>query len=181
MLMFNCKRKDSYLANLNTRTETHGDEVVPVATITLRSEHKNTVLDQFHPDLLESFYAKAKHDKKQMELVNSQLAQQDMFTELKYPKMKPFVWDEKYPGYRIKFIDELAPESDACHVILGDCELTGIKFQMKANGIVMIEYKANCYPTGDDVIWLYSHQGLNVMVTVLPPEADKQQKLAAVN
>jgi hypothetical protein len=174
--MFKTELREMQLSNLNTRTEKHGPENVGAADLSLQFEDSNKILELFEKGLVKRFYrAATKGDVEvQPEL---DMKHPDYLPILQCKKIKKISWEEEYPGYRLRIMNQL--NDDECDVLLVDAELKGFTFELKEGGTVIVKFKVGCTPQGKDVAYLFEHLGSNISVTLEPPSADKQAELAA--
>lgn len=157
--MFNLENKDVVLSTLTTRTE--GADI-PAASLRCAISMNNTVLDDFAPGLLNSFYEK--HKKEQVELIKS-----DMLPDLKFQKMKKFSWDEEFENVLVRINENIEVEN--ARFIFPECTLKNFKFELKQGGSVIVEFTINCKPEAEAIGWLYSHQKSSIPITVEAGEA----------
>jgi hypothetical protein len=167
--MFEVTKEDLLLKNVTLRTENHGDEKVPAASLKLEYEGQNSILNQFDAKLLPSLY-EAK-DKEQAELI-----QDDLLPDLKFNHIKPLAWDDEYEGYRVRLVNDLEPEE--ARFIFDDCVLKGFKFELKDRGFVKVSFTINCRPEPEAIAWLYNQLEHNALITLEPPEETQLHDLA---
>lgn len=161
--MFNLECKDVKLQKLTTRTEKHGHEEVPAASLTCEITLPNTVLDCFDSALLQAFYEnKDNEDREQGELIEGDLR------DYRFSKIKSIPWEDEYTGVRVKLINDL--DHDEARFIFPECKIKSFKFEMKDGGSVLVGFTINCQPSGEEIGWLYDHQKKNVLMTIEPPE-----------
>lgn len=173
--MFKTELKEMLLSNLNTRIEKHGADNVGGADLSFQFEDSNKVLEAFEKGLVKRFYRAAqKGDEVQPEL---EMKHPDYLPVLQCKKIKSIKWEEEYPGYRLRIMNQL--QDDVCDVLLVDAELKSFTFELKEGGTVLVKFKVGCTPRGEDVAYLFEHLGSNISVTLEPPSADKQAELAA--
>ena len=160
--MFNLNNKQVKLTTLTTRTE--GADI-PAISLRCVISMSNTVLDDFAPGLLTSFFEKQKKD--QVELIKS-----DMLPDLKFKKMEKFSWKEEFENVLVRINEEI--EQDNARFIFPDCTLKNFKFELKQGGTVDVEFTINCNPEPDAVGWLYGHQKKTMPMTI---EAGEEPQL----
>ena len=159
--MFNLDNKYVTLATLTTRTE--GADI-PAASLSCKIDMDNSVLDDFAPGLLKSFYEK--QEKEQVELIKS-----DMLPDLKYQNMKKFSWSEEFENVLVRINEEI--EQDNARFIFPECTIKNFKFELKQGGTVVVHFTINCKPESDAIGWLYSHQKQQMPITIEAGEAQQ--------
>jgi hypothetical protein len=159
--MFELNCKDVKLKSLTTRTEKHGHEKVPAASLKCAVTMPNTMLEKFDSRLLNSFYENKKAEQ-------GELLENDMFPDLLFEKLGVIPWGEEYDCVRVKVINDLNTEE--ARFIFPECKVKGFKFTFKDGGSVDIEFTINCRPEDSEIGWLYGRQEKNIMLTIEPPE-----------
>ncbi len=167
--MFQLKCKDVLLDNLTTRTEKHGDEDMPAASLKCSIDMANTILEEFAPGLLASLYER--REKEQAELIKN-----DMLPDLKFHHMKPIAFDLELENYRFLVVNNI--EHSHNDYIVPDCTLKNFKFELKDGGTVNISFTINCSPEPDAIAYFYEQQKHNVLMTLEAPENAQVADLA---
>lgn len=162
--MFELICKEIILENLTTRTEKHGDEDMPAASLKCAIDVSNQILDQFAPGLLESLYERKQKD--QAELIKN-----DMFPDLKFHHLKPLSFELELEGYRFLLVNNLEHKNND-HII-PDATLKNFKFELKDGGSVHVTFTINCAPEPDAIAYFYKQQKHQILVTLEPPEEAK--------
>lgn len=166
--MFELKCKDVRLDNLTTRTEKHGDEDKPAASLKCSIDVSNQVLEQFAPGLLTALYEQKEKD--QAELIKN-----DMFPDLRFHHLKPIAFELELEGYRFLVVNNL----DHAHndFIIADVTLKNFKFELKDGGSVHMSFTINCEPSPEAVAYFYKQQKHEVLITLEAPEQAQVNEL----
>lgn len=173
--MFSTDKQEMHFSNLNTRSEKHGPEDKPAADITLSCSFPNKVLNSFQDGLMERLYDKPPEDEKNLEM---DVTHADFFPALACKKIKPFKWDEKWPGYRFRVMNDREEKKETCFVLLADATLKDFTIELQDNGVVKLTFKVSGQFTGKDVAYFYEHPNSNLIVSLEPPSPEKIAELA---
>jgi len=156
--MFQLTDHTATLAKLTTRTEKHGDDDVPAASLRLRVAVASSLLDMFNPALKKTFYCKPRVGDQQ----SIPFDKGDDLTAIAIPEIKHVGWDAEYPGYSLE-IGVGLEASEPVH--LGDVTLSKFAFEFSVAGT----------PDGEQVARLYEWQGQELQLTLTPPSAAQQK------
>lgn len=168
--MFELTDHTATLAKLTTRTEKHGEDDVPAASLRLRVAVASALLDLFNPALKKTFYCKPRVGDQQ----RIAFEQGDDRTAIAIPEIKTVGWDAEYPGYSLALGVGLEASEP---VSLSDVTLSKFSFDFIEGGSAVIEFSVAGTPDGDQVARLYEWQGKDLQLTLTPP-TQKQQKAA---
>lgn len=166
--MFQLTDHTATLAKLTTRTEKHGDEDVPAASLRIRAAVASSLLDMFNPALKKTFYCKPRvGDQQRIPFENG-----DDRTAIAIPEIKHVGWDAEYPGYDLALSVGLEA-SEALN--LADVTLSKFAFEFIEGGSAVIEFSVAGTPDGEQVARLYEWQGQELQLTLTPPKASQQK------
>ncbi len=165
--MFQLTDHAATLAKLTTRTEKHGDDDVPAASLRLRVAVASALLDMFNPALKKTFYCKPRVGDQQ----SIPFEKGDDRTAIAIPEIKHVGWDAEYPGYSLE-IGVGLESSEPVH--LSDVTLSKFGFEFIEGGSAVIEFSVAGTPDGEQVARLYEWQGQDLQLTLTPPKASQQ-------
>jgi hypothetical protein len=137
--IFTLVKERCTLANMNIRTEMHGDERQRAVDLQFDFSGANNLLAKLHPDLRAAFYRPD--------------ATEDMVTpthmpHLRFPLMGPISWDLEIPRTRLQLHGE-RPEDD---VVLGDGKTNKFKLQLLDGGTVKWHFRVQFSNPSDKAI-----------------------------
>jgi len=102
--MFSLQKQQTAINSFTPRMEKHGPENVLAGTLKCETTMHNSVLDLFDKGFKKLLYRKpAPGEQTELPLEVS-----DGLTSRKLPQLKPLVWDEDFPGYKIEIQSGLA-------------------------------------------------------------------------
>ncbi|MCA8324062.1 hypothetical protein [Burkholderia cepacia] len=155
---------DNTLAKIVSATnvsEKHGAERVPALSIGLYVLMGGEVLGDFDPSLRAMLYRKPQPKPGELPM------EHDGLTELRYPHMRNFAWDRKWPGYLLRFHIGASGIED---VILAECELKDIRFTTQEGGSVGINFKIAAHPnSAEDHGKICTRLQQEIGITLTPP------------
>lgn len=167
--MFGLNTHMSKILGVDLRTETEEDkDPVGACDISISTEIPNNALLEFHPLLKESFYAP------------DNTAQPDMLDgtvympNLKFPAFPRFPWKADLEGY--KFIAHTGV-NERSEIKMDDVKINSIKFKMKDKGMVDMGFIIRAHDNPGDIDKLRKLLGLEVQITLVPPDEAKQHEL----
>lgn len=169
--MFQLTDHTATLAKLTTRTEKHGDDDVPAASLRLKVAVASSLLDMFNPAIKKTFYCKPRVGDQQ----SIPFDKGDDRTAIAIPEIKSIGWDAEYPGYALAIGVGLESSEP---VSLKDVTLSKFNFDFIEGGSAVIEFSVAGTPDGEQVARLYEWQGQDLQLTLTPPKAAEQQKAA---
>lgn len=169
--MFQLTDHTATLAKLTTRTEKHGDEDVPAASLRLRVAVASSMLDLFHPSIKKTFYCKPRVGDQQ----SIPFDKGDDRTAIAIPEITEIHWDAEYPGYGLSIGVDLEASQP---VALSDVTLSKFGFKFIEGGSAIVEFSVGGTPSGEQVARLYDWQGQDLQLTLTPPSTSAQQKAA---
>jgi hypothetical protein len=127
------------LANLNIRTEMHGDERQRAVDLQFDFSGANNLLAKLHPDLRHAFY-------KQQD--TQDMLSNDHTPVLRFPLMGPISWDLEIPRTRL----QLHGETPADDVVLGDGKTNKFKLTLMDGGTVKWHFRVQFSNPDDKAI-----------------------------
>lgn len=166
--MFQLTDHTATLAKLTTRTEKHGDEDVPAASLRLKVAVASSLLDMFNPAIKKTFYCKPRVGDQQ----SIPFDKGDDRTAIAIPEIRSISWDAEYPGYALS-IGVGLESSDP--VSLSDVTLSKFNFDFIEGGSAVVEFSVAGTPDGEQVARLYEWQGQDLQLTLTPPKAQQQK------
>lgn len=169
--MFQLENHHVVLSKLTTRTEKHGDEDVPAASLRITAAVHSGMLDLFNTSLRKTFFCKPRVGDQQ----RIPLEAGDDRTSIAIPEIKDLSWDAEYPGYQLSLGVDLEASKP---VVLKGVDLSKFAFEFIEGGSVRISFSVACTPDGDQVADLYEWQGKELLLSLTPPKADAQKKVA---
>lgn len=171
--MFTLNEQQGKIANVNVRSEKHGDENVKACDLKIETTLHSSVLDCFDKGLRKILYRKpAAGEQSDLPLGD------DGLTARKLPRLAPLKWDEDFPGYKLHITTGLAVNEV---LKLDDVELSNFIFEPMDGGSVAITFRASLHPDGRTAGKLFQLVQETREITLIPPDADdaEQSKLAA--
>lgn len=169
------------IANVNVRSETHGDDHVPGLDVAVRTTMSNDALAMLYPKLKQALYEKqragaaaANDDEEQREL---QLPVSDL-PSLRFPDLAPQRSSRKFEGYTF------VVETVGRQVTIPDCKVNTIVFECIEGGSVVLTFRVQAAAGSVDAD-TYGTLGMamalcqDVTGALTPPAAAAQQEQAA--
>lgn len=166
--MFQLTDHTATLAKLTTRTEKHGDEDVPAASLRLKVAVASSLLDMFNPAIKKTFYCKPRVGDQQ----SIPFDKGDDRTAIAIPEIRSISWDAEYPGYALSIGVGLESSEP---VSLSDVTLSKFNFDFIEGGSAVVEFSVAGTPDGEQVARLYEWQGQDLQLTLTPPKAQQQK------
>ena len=166
--MFQLDQHHVVLSKLTTRTEKHGEDDVPAASLRIVATAHSAKLDDFSPALRKTFFCKPRvGDQQRIPLESG-----DDRTSITMPEVKEISWDAEYPGYSLSLGVDLEASDP---VLLKGVTVSKCHFEFIDGGSVRIAFSVACTPDGDQVADLYEWQGKELVLTLTPPAASQQK------
>lgn len=159
--MFSLKETDLQLANVNPRTEKHGEESVLAADLKLSFKTSNDILSEFHPSLKSALYGK--QGGSQGQLVDDP----GHLPELRFPQIGRIKWEKKFAGYTLRVHQGATGVDD---IVLTDCRVDKFEFDCLDGGSVVFSFRIQAHPDAAQVGRLCALIQQPIMVTLDPPE-----------
>ena len=155
------------LANVNARSELHGEERQAAGDLKLHIEGPaKELLDQIHPTLRTALFF---HDSAQPgDLVDKANEDNpDYLPHLRFPNLVvPLKWNEEMTGGKVTIHYGIDAKSD---IVLADVKVNGLAITPKAGGSVEIELRVQAHPAEEQFGKLCSMIQSQVQVTIEPP------------
>lgn len=162
--MFSLSHFTLLLANVNIRSEIHGEEKKTAVDLKLTVKTSNDILSEFDPSLKSALYAKAQAS--QAELVNDP----GHLPALKFPLMGPIKWAKEFAGYDLRIHWGTTGEQD---IVLQDCQVAKFSFDCMDGGSVLFSFRVSGHPDAKTIGRLSEMIQQNIEVTLQPPESDE--------
>ena len=160
---FNLVRERCLLANLNIRTEMHGDQRESAVDIAFEFDSANNLLAKLHPDLRATFYRT--DDTK--DLIDG-----EHMPHLRLPLLGPVAWEVEIPRTKLRVHDVDGEQHD---VVLGGGRTNKFKLTMKEGGTINWKFRVQfSKPDEEQVARLM--RVLNQKVPVSLECADEEEK-----
>lgn len=153
-----------------SRTNKHGNERVPAATLQLIYRSSNDVLSEFNSDLKASLYRRPHNDEGDMaDQADTRLDDPGYLPCLKYPNMKNKVsLADKLVGATVTVHHGIGGQSD---LVLGDCTVDKFQFDPQEGGTVVVSLNVACMPSNGQAGELHGKQDQDVVITITPPDS----------
>lgn len=160
--------------HFTSRTNKHGNERVPAATLTLIFRTSNDVLSEFNPELKASLYRRPHNDEGDMaDKADTRLDDPGYLPCLKYPNMQNKVaLNDKIVGAAVTVHHGIGGKSD---LLLDECTVDKFQFDPQEGGTVVVQLNVACTPSQAQAGELHMKQDQDVVVTITPPDADDGQ------
>ncbi|MDS1141753.1 hypothetical protein RE432_15030 [Pusillimonas sp. SM2304] len=157
-----------------SRSEKHGPERVPAATLTLKYHSPNDVLSEFSPDLKASLYRRPHEGESDMaDSADTRLDDPNYLPRLKFPNMTNVIQINKViAGAAVTVHYGLRGKSD---IVLDDCKVHGFKFDPQDGGTVIVTLNVDCSPSPEQAGYLHSLQDQEVTISISPPQDSQGQ------
>ncbi|MCY1218253.1 hypothetical protein D9M72_301950 [compost metagenome] len=168
--MFSIKEQECRL-HFISRTNKHGNERVPAATLQLVYRSSNDVLSEFSPDLKASLYRRPHATEGDMaDQADTRLDDPGYLPSLKYPNMKNKVsLADKIVGATVTVHHGIGGKSD---LVLDECTVDKFSFDPQEGGTVVVSLNVACIPSAGQAGELHTKQDQDVVITITPPDAD---------
>src|SRR6185312_5045683 len=169
--MFSLQKQQTAINSFTPRMEKHGPENVLAGTLKCETTMHNSVLDLFDKGFKKLLYRKpAPGEQTELPLEVS-----DGLTSRKLPQLKPLVWDEDFPGYKIEIVTGLALDEV---IKLDDVELSGFVFEALDGGSCKVKFTANFNQDGRTSGKLCQLIQETVELSLIPPSRDEKDLAA---
>lgn len=163
--MFSLEKHTVKITHASLTAENHGkDNHATGMTLKFKANVPQTALDQFSPRLRTTlFREQTTDDQLDIERTN------DGLVAVQFPRLKPFAWDEKFPGYDAEIGSPgLGLEEP---IIIVDAELSGITFRPLEGGSVELCGSLYFHPDEDEIGPLARLMKEDAELTLTPPSA----------
>ena len=165
--MLSLDRITATLANVNLRTELHGEDREPAADLKFESRIGNDVLAHFHPSLKSALYVRG---------ADGDLADQGMPDALLVRRfgdaLGPLKWAMEIVGCTLTVHHGISERSD---VVLPDATADSFVLEVQEGGQVDITFRVRAHPVARQVAVLYEQQRESVEISLEPPSADEAE------
>lgn len=157
-------------ASLNA--ENHGrDNHATGMTMKFKAIVSQTVLDVFSAALRVTLF-RAQKAGDQLDLAR----ENEGLVVVQYPKLKPFVWDEKFPGYSFAVGSPSIGLQEP--ISIDDATLKDVSFKALDGGSVELGFSLYFHPEESQFGPLARLMKEDAELSLTPPSAEKQQQLA---
>ncbi|MGY6271049.1 hypothetical protein [Achromobacter denitrificans] len=157
--------------HFHSRSNKHGNERVPAATLQLTFRTSNDVLSEFSPELKSSLYRRPHPGEGDMaDDADTRLDDPNYLPRLKFPNMKNKVSiDDKIVGATVTVHHGIGGKSD---LVLDECLVDKFSFDPQDGGTVVVSLNVACDPSTSQAGELHGKQDQDVFITITPPDAD---------
>lgn len=167
-------RLDNVIAQLSfqSRTEKEGKKRVPATTLKFVATVPADMLGKFDAHLKASFYRKElKTDEPVPDMadegIKEEMAAADGLNRLKYSRADNIIeWEELFPEYTAVIDFGAGPDSA---IELEEVTIDAFQFTLKDGGSMGIQWNVSCHPDQEDAGKLYTLNGSQVTISLLPP------------
>lgn len=159
-MQFELKKQKAKLGAVNVRSELHGGERLPAATLLLKIVSSNDLLSEFHPGLKSSFYERSDD----VDLVT----EPGQLTRLRFPDLGRLRWDGAIVGAEV-----VIDYGIGTLIALETCTVDGFLFELLDGGSVILTVRVQCHPTEKQFGQLAALVQSEIDLSILPPEADE--------
>lgn len=161
-MQFTLDRTTVKLANVNLRSELHGEEHKPAVDLKLEFAIGNDVLAQFDPALKSSLYRKVGALDAQQDLV----AVEGHLPMRLFPRMSPFSWDDKVAGAKVTIH---VPSGLRDDIVLEACDVDNFRIECQDRGVVELAFRIKAHPDEKQIGRLASMVQQDVLLSIVPP------------
>jgi hypothetical protein len=154
------------LANVNARSEVHGEEREPAGDLKLEAFLPNDVLVEFDPALRSLLYYF--DESQQRDLVDEgKKGDANYLPDLRLPKLVgPFRWDDEMLGATIS----LRVRGEKSRVELADAKVNNFTIEVQEGGTVLLSFRVQAHPDERKFGKLCTLIQRDVEVTLIPAE-----------
>lgn len=165
--MLELTRITALLANVNLRTELHGEDREPAADLKFEARVGNDILAHFHPSLKSAFYVRG---------TDGDLADQGMPDALLVRRfgdqLGPLKWAMEIVGCTLTVHHGISEKS---HVVLPGATADSFVIEAQEGGQVDITFRVRAHPDAKQVAVLYESQQRHVEISLEPPSEDQAE------
>lgn len=166
--MFQLDKHIVKITSASLNAENHGDDHRTGMTIGFKAAVDASLLDSFDKKLRPTLFRKQKAGD-QLDIERSN----DGLVAVQFPKLAPFSWTEKFPGYEA----DLGPVGAAEPIQIVDATLKDIKFRALEGGSVELSAKLYFNPDEDEIGPLARLMKEDAELTLTPPSAQAAEDL----
>ena len=165
-MMFALTNQNVTLAHVNARVEMHGEEREPAADLKFSVMLPNTVLNQFHPALLNMLYFN--DATKQRDLADQ--GSPDVVPDLRMESLgMPIKWNGEMVGGRLAIHIGVDEQS---WLIFSTIKVNEFRINAHDGGICEIVFRVQCHPNEHQFGKLCQMIQQEIPLTLAPPSAD---------
>jgi hypothetical protein len=158
--MLDLKNHIVRVTSVSLNAENHGEDHRTGLTLGFKTAIEVSALDKFDPGLKTTLFREQKPGD-QMDAINKN----EGLTEVKFPKLAPFAWTEKFPGYEADI--GVVGSQDPIQAI--DVTLRELKFKALQGGSVELSGKLYWNPEEDEIGPLAKLMKEDAELTLIPP------------
>ena len=168
--MFGLEQHVVKITHASLTAENHGkDNHATGMTLKFKTSVSQDVLDVFSKKLRTTLFRKQqKGDQLDLDREN------DGLVMVQYPKLKPFVWDEKFTGYDAQISAPSIGLAEPIEIV--DATLSGISFRALEGGSVELCGSLYFLPDEDEFGPLAKLMKEDAELTLTPPTAQAQER-----
>lgn len=156
------------LANLNVRTELHGEDREPAADLKLELRASNDILAHFHPSLKSMLYVRGEGG----DLADQGMPPDALLVRRFADKLGPLKWAMEIVGCTLTVHHGISEKS---HVVLPGATADSFVIEAQEGGQVDITFRVRAHPDAKQVAVLYESQQRNVEISLEPPSEDQAE------
>jgi hypothetical protein len=167
--MFTLNNETVRLANINTRTEKHGEDDVLACDIKLEFKTANAVLSKFSESLKEVLYTK---DEGAVE----DLIHPDHAPKLRNPLMGPIRWNLEMPSVQFRIHHG---ETDADDIVFSGAKCNKFQFLCQEGGTVVTDFRIQVSEPDEEAVTkllFMLNQAIKVSLFDEAPQVEDQQQ-----
>jgi len=169
--MFELNEARVRVANVNPRAEKHGEENKLAVDIKIEATLPGDTLNAFDPGLRAALY----RDLRKGEQADLPGIGDNKFGAVRFPLVKPVVWDEEFTGYAMSIGTGLGLSEP---VRLSDVTLRKFVFEPMQGGSLGLTFSIVAHPDTDDAGVLCATIQDDAVLTLTPPAAAEQKQAA---
>lgn len=159
--MFSLNETNLLLANVNPRSERHGEDMVLAADLKLTVKTSNDILSEFHPSLKSALYGKQGGSQGELVDIPGHLP------ELRFPQIGKIRWEKEFAGYELRVHWGIDGSTD---IVLSDCKIDKFSFECLDGGSVVFGFRAIVHPAASEMGRLCDLIQKEITVTLTPPD-----------
>lgn len=167
--MFELTQHVVKITSASLNAENHGEDHTTGMTLSFKAAVDASLLDSFDKKLRTTLFRKQKAgDQLDIERSNEGLV------AVQFPKLTPFGWSEKFPGYEA----QVGPVGASEPIQIVDATLKDIKFRPLEGGSVELTAKLYFNPGEEEIGPLARLMKEDAELTLTPPSHQEQQEAA---
>lgn len=161
----------AFMANMNARSENHGDERAAAGDLKFEATVPNTVLDQLHPTLRTALFFQDSAAPK--DLADQGLEESQHWPHLRFPNLDvPLKWKDEMSGGTLTIHRGISGRGS--DIELADVKVNNLAITPLAGAMVTIEFRVQIHPEEKVRGKLWDLIQAEVEISIKPPEAAAQ-------